>query len=116
MMDKNKLIDKLLSKYPELNKEPLFDELISMDESEMPPEGEMGEMEMEPGEGMPAEEDGAGEEEAFGKPLYSDEEESGDNGDDGIESEMLEEAANSDKMLNERVRDKLKMKKYGSKV
>jgi len=33
-MDKNKIIDKLLKKYPDLQEEPLFDELLSMDAEE----------------------------------------------------------------------------------
>lgn len=48
-MDKQKLIDKLLKKYPELNDEPMFDDLLSMEDAEEAGEEEMP-MEEEGGE------------------------------------------------------------------
>lgn len=111
MMDKQKLIDKLMMKYPKLQNEPMFDELMDMDMEEEGMEEEEGpsvaiaiEGEEEPG--MEDE-----EEKAFGKRMFEEE----DSEDPELEGEMLKEAANTDKMLPERLKEKLKAKKYFSK-
>lgn len=114
-MDKQKLVSKLIKKYPELDKEPLFDELISIDSEE-----DVGEEELPMEEGdLEAPEEEVSDEEmdkVFGKSMFSDEEgEAEEPAEMDIEDEMLSEAANSDKMMHERLRDKMKAKKYGSR-
>lgn len=116
-MDKNKIIDKLLKKYPDLQEEPLFDELLSMDaEEEMGEEehddmGEAPDVEVEIKKG--AEEEGGGEEDllddnedahterAIEKAMF----------DSSNEPDMPKEAANSDDRLRELIKMRKKMKK-----
>jgi hypothetical protein len=122
-MDKQKLIDKLMSKYPELGKEPLFDALI-MDigpDSEMSEEGEME----EGGEGAPSLEieigpEGMGEEEESGvdEGALDDDEDARTEQeiekamhDSSEDPDMLKEAANSDEMPSDRLRELIKARK-----
>lgn len=119
-MDKMKLVDKLMKKYPELKEEPLMDELLAMDEQEESDEemddmGEAPDMEVEikaGSEEAPEEEaslddnEDAHTERAIEKAMF----------DSSNEPDMLKEAANSDEMPADRLRELIKMRKKMKKA
>lgn len=119
-MDKNKIIDKLLKKYPDLQEEPLFDELLSMDEQEesdeemdtapnMEVEIETGSEEAPEGEDdetMLDDNEDARTEREIEKAMF----------DSSAEPDMLKEAANSDERPADRLRELIKMRKKMKKA
>lgn len=119
-MDKNKIIDKLLNKYPELQEDPLFDELLSMDAEEETDE-EMDtapDMEVEIKAGSEEAPEGEGDETALddNEDARTEREIEKAMFDSSNEPDMLKEAANSDEMPADRLRELIKMRKKMKKA
>ena len=122
-MDKNKIIDKLLKKYPDLQEEPLFDELLSMDtdeesDEEMDDMGEAPSVEVEIEAGSEEAPEGEGDETALddNEDARTEREIEKAMFDSSNEPDMLKEAANSDEMPADRLRELIKMRKKMKKA